>query len=156
MRIMGIALLFLGALYPLYSYLNAAREKARAYFSALAVLNRINDKILDTGPDIYEIFRDYNGDLRSEMLECAHLCATARRSVVEPIASRLGEDGEAFISYVAAFGKAPGAEEKKKLSYLLERFALMAERTRAYAKDRERTTTVLYISALASMLLLAL
>lgn len=156
MRIIGVALLFLGALYPMKSYFKAIGERNKMYASLVSVMTRINDKILDTGPDLYEIFRDYDGDLRSEMLECSRLSAPGRRSIISSVVACLGDDGEAFCFYISAFGKAPGAEEKKKLSCLLERIASKADDARSKAKERERAVSVLYISALASALLLAL
>ena len=157
MRVIGIIFVFLAALYPISEYALTRREKRRKYAELLSALNRINDKILDTGTNLYEIFRDFdNGELSEVMLECARMGNEGRRSVIARITAELGEDGEAVCSFISSFGRAPSVEEKKKLEPLIDRIARKEAELCAAVKDKERSMLVLYASALASALLLAL
>ena len=158
MMIIGIAFLFLSGLYPLRAYLASLRKRAQKYSAVLSVLNRINDKILNTGTDLYEIFRDFRGDgeLCQAMLECSRLTAKGRTDALSESIFGMGDDGEAFAFFISSFGRAPASEEKRKLAPLIERFSGAEEKLRLGLKDKERTAFVLYSSAFASLLLLAL
>lgn len=158
MRLIGIAILFLSGLYPLRLYISSLRMRVEKYSCALSVLGRINDKILSTGTDLYEIFRDFKGDavMREAMLNCSRKVSCTRREELKDALLQMGDDREAFISFIASFGSAPAAEEKRKLAPLIARLSGREEELRSALKDKERTALVLYSSAFASLLLLAL
>ena len=158
MMIIGIALLFLSGLYPLRTYVASHRGRLGKYSAVLSMLHRINDKISSTGTDLYEIFRDFHEDtdVCRAILICSRQTAKGRADALSDIACDMGEDGEAFVSFISSFGRAPASEEKKKLAPLIEKISDAEEKLRLRLKEKERSAFVLYSSAFASILLLAL
>ena len=160
MLTLGVALVFLGALYPVRCYCSQLGRKAEDYLEIKSVLEEINGKILDTGTDLSAIFSvscGKDGRLREALIKCSRLGAREREQCIRELKLAVdGDDLNVFVGFFRAFGSVCPEEEKRKLLGLIERFVAAEAAAQKKAVDGKRAAMAIYASALASALLLSL